>query len=523
MEVIFGTWFYLLLALIATCALGIHLYIRHIYSYWSRRNVPFAKPTFPFGNLKGAVLSTTPFIEIFKNLYYSTNEKVLGIYTADQPALMIRDPELLRLIFVKDFNYFTDHGVYSNEVTDPLSSHLFAINGDKWRNLRAQLSPTFSSGRLKGMFKTLLDCGKNFEVFVNQNIDEEIEIRDLMSCYSINVISSVAFGVDTDTIMNPNAIFKKMGKKFFEPTIRTTIRYACFLVLPHIGKLFGIRSVVKEYEDIVFKLVKDTTTYREKHNIQRRDFMQLLLQLKNTGKVDTDDNWSIQATKPTGEPGENLMTLSFNELAAQAHLFFLAGFETASTTITFCIYELARHPEIQVKVQEEIDDIMKQHNGEVTYEGLHEMKYLDRCLMETLRMYTPVIILNRQCVKDYELPGTGITLEKGTRLIIPAHAIHSDPKHFPQPDVFNPDRFVNENLNTEEKGVTFMPFGEGPRNCIGLRLGKIETKIAIILLLAKFNVRVGKRLEGVSVLKHERRSFTPQIEGGTFIKFSRRT
>ncbi|GAB0099410.1 hypothetical protein DMENIID0001_152660 [Sergentomyia squamirostris] len=516
MALIFGSFFYDFVAFLVFCAVGLNLYIRHIYSYWEKRNVKYVKPTFPFGNLKDAVLMKKTFRELFNDIYNSTDDKVLGIYTADKPVLLVRDPELLRLIFIKDFESFHDHGVYSDETRDPLSAHLFSINGEKWRNLRAKLSPTFTSGRLKGMFSTLLDCGKNLEVFVTKHMEQEIEIRDLMSCYSINVIASVAFGVETDTIMNPKAIFKLMGKKFFEPTLKTALRYACFLILPHIGRMFKVRSVAHEYENFIYKVVRETMNFREKNNVQRKDFMQLLLQLKNTGMVDNEDNWNIQST------GNNITNLTFNEIAAQAHLFFLAGFETASTTITFCIYELANHPAVQAKVQAEIDEVIKKYNGEITYEGLMEMKYLERCIYETLRMYTPVTILNRECTNEYELPGTGITLEKGSRIIIPAQAIHSDPKYFPNPDEFNPDRFLNENLNGEQRGVTYMPFGEGPRNCIGLRLGKIETKIAVILILSKFNIRVGKNLQKMKPLKHEKRSFTPQIEGGTFLKFSYR-
>ncbi|GAB0099407.1 hypothetical protein DMENIID0001_152630 [Sergentomyia squamirostris] len=392
MALIFGSWFYDIVAFLAFCAVGLHLYIQHIYSYWEKRNVKFAKPIFPFGNLKNAVVLKQTFQEIFTDLYYSTSEKILGVYTTTKPALLVRDPELLRFILIKDFQYFHDRGVYSNEATDPLSGHLFSINGEKWRNLRSKITPTFTSGKLKGMFTTVLDSGRSLEEFLSQHLDKEIEMRDLMARYATNVIASVAFGLDVDSIKDPTATFRIMGKQFFDPNLRNLLRFACLFMLPHFGRMFRVKSVDKNYEDFIFSMVRETMNYREKNNVQRKDFMQLLLQLKNTGKVGSDDNWNIQST------GNNATTLTFTELAAQAHVFFLAGFETSSTTISFFLYEIAKHPDIQAKVQAEIDEVIKKHNGEITYEALMEMKYLESCIDESLTFASPTM-----CICTYEL------------------------------------------------------------------------------------------------------------------------
>ncbi|GAB0098743.1 Cytochrome P450 [Sergentomyia squamirostris] len=505
-----------LVAFLAFCAVGLYLYIQHIYSYWAKRNVKYAKPIFPFGNLKDSMLLKTSVQEVFNEIYRSTDEKILGIYTADKPALLVRDPGLLRLILIKDFQHFHDRGVYSNESIDPLSGHLFSINGEKWKNLRSKLTPTFTSGKLKAMFSTFLDCGKSLEEFITKHEDQEIETRDLMARYATNIIASVAFGLDTDTIINPQDKFRALGRKFFDPTLKTIVRLACLTLLPHLGKLFRIKSVENDYEQFIFSIVRETMVFREKNNVQRKDFMQLLLQLKNTGKVDSDDNWNIQAT------GNNVNTLTFGELAAQAHVFFVAGFETSAASISFCLYELAKNPTIQAKVQAEIDELIKKHNGEITYELVMETKYLECCVDEILRLYPAIPVLNRQCTIEYQLPGTNLTLEKGTRILIPVHAIHYDPKYYPDPKEFRPERFLQGNPNSGDKGIIYMPFGEGPRTCIAMRMGKLEAKIGLILILSKFNIRLGERLEKIKEVIFDKKCLTPTLAGGTHLKFSTR-
>ncbi|XP_055680723.1 probable cytochrome P450 6d5 [Lutzomyia longipalpis] len=512
MGLLFDNLFLDVVLLISCIAIALHFYIQHIYSYWDRKKIKSFKPVFPFGNLKDGFLLKKRFSELFVDLYKQTDEPILGLYATTKPALMVCDPELLRLILIRDFQYFHDRGVYMNEDIDPLSGHLFSLSGEKWKNLRAKLTPTFTSGRLKGMMQTFLDCGNSLEAYLMKNANKEVEMRDLMARYTTNIIASVAFGLESDAIAEPKDTFRMMGKKFFDPTFMNILRLTCLFILPHIGKFFNIKSVDNDYEAFIFKMVKDTMNYREKNNVHRKDFMQLLLQLKNTGKVDYSDDWNIQSDG--SDKG-----LSFNELAAQAHVFFLAGFETSSTTMSFCFYELAKNLNVQEKVQREIDEVTKKYDGKITYDSLMEMKYLESCIDEALRMYTPVPVLNRECAKDYKIPGSDIIIEKGTRIFIPAQAIQMDPKYYPEPEEFRPERFSSDNSNGgNQKGVTYMPFGDGPRACIGLRMGKLQAKIGIVLIMSKFNLRLGEKLQNLKELQYEVKSFVPALEGGMNLK-----
>jgi cytochrome P450 family 6 len=170
---------------------------------------------------------------------------------------------------------------------------------------------------------------------------------------------------------------------------------------------------------------------------------------------------------------------------AQATQFFLAGFETTSSTISFALYELAINQDIQRKLRKEIRNVLSKFDEEISYESLKEMEYLDMCvkgeknfvknflstyfilISETLRKYPVLPFLDRRNNADYPIAGSDVVLEKGTPIFISIWGLHFDPTYYPDPEKFDPMRFTEENVKSRPQ-FTYLPFGEGPRNCIGL-------------------------------------------------------
>ncbi|KAJ8918368.1 hypothetical protein NQ315_008062 [Exocentrus adspersus] len=180
----------------------------------------------------------------------------------------------------------------------------------------------------------------------------------------------------------------------------------------------------------------------------------------------------------------NELKFNSNKALAQAITFFAAGFETTSATISFTLYELCLQPQIQERLREEIKDSIKQHNG-ITYDGLQKMKYLEMCIYETLRKYPVLPFLDRKCNEDYKLPGTDFIVEKGMPVLIPMMGLHYDEHYFPKPEVYDPERFSDKNIYNE-KGLNYLPFGEGPRICIGERFGMLGVKVGLTHILSEF-------------------------------------
>ncbi|XP_055714885.1 probable cytochrome P450 6a23 [Phlebotomus papatasi] len=285
------------------------------------------------------------------------------------------------------------------------------------------MTPTFSSGKMKMMHNTFVAVAKEFQNYFEQiaKKNQTIEVRDVFSRFTIDVIGNCAFGIECNTLKQPD------------------------------------------------------TEFRRVNDIRRNDFLSLLIDIKNTGKLRGDDT--------------DLGKITLEELVAQTFVFFIAGYSTSSSTLTFAFYELAVNQDIQEKARGEVNRILEKYNGEYTYEACMEMKYIDQIIKETLRKHTAIDFLIRSCSQDYPVPGTSHVIEKGTFLTIPIYGIHHDPEIYPDPEKFDPERFAEENIKNRHP-FAWLPFGEGPRNCIAIKFGMMQTKIALAVFLSKYRVDI---------------------------------
>ncbi|KAF5292082.1 hypothetical protein FQR65_LT11348 [Abscondita terminalis] len=384
------------------------------------------------------------------------------------PNLIVVDLDLLKSIMTKDFSHFTDRNVYVNEENDPLTGHLFSLRGQKWKNLRAKLTPTFTSGKMKAMFPILVKCSRGLETLADEGVKNRgpIDVKDMFARYTTDVIGSTAFGIECDSLRNPDTQFRKFGAKIFELSFYETLKTLISFTAPEVLKFLNVNLWSKDVNDFFINLVHETVRHREEHCEERNDFMQLLIQMK----------------KSKGDE----KTLTMNEIAAQAFLFFAAGFETSSTTLTFCSYELAKDLELQQKLREEINDVLSNHNFELTYDSLNEMTYMEQCIYETLRLYPSVPSLNRRCTQTYRIPESDVIVEKGMTINIPVLGIHRDPEIYPDPLKFDPERFSPEN-KARRHPFAWLPFGEGSRACIvsGVEAGGARVREGVIFRLGR--------------------------------------
>ncbi|XP_012254919.2 cytochrome P450 6a2-like [Athalia rosae] len=460
-----------------------YIYLRHVaYKYWSSKGVPQTNPTAPFGDLWPVLRAKKSIGQLVRDEYFEFEKKpIFGMYSFHKPTLVIRDPEIIRFVLIKDFPHFQDRGVYYNEEVDPLSGHLFSLSGPKWKKLRVKFSPTFTSGKMKYMFATVKECSEKLALYFGEEVkrnNQLVEVKDFMARFSTDIISSVAFGIECNSMKNPNDEFRECGRAAFKS--RPLIN-ALFAVFPDALKLFNMKVILPEVSNFFIKAFNDTVKYRTEKKLIRKDFLELIIQLMNKGCVQGDDE-----EETATESKDNSEKITMLEGAAQAFVFFLAGSETSSSTATHCLYELAFHQDIQDKLASEIKTVTEKFGG-VTYESIAAMPYLHKVVSETLRKYPSVPILNRQATADVELPGLGLTVAKGTPIIIPVYGLHSDPDIYPNPQVFDPERFSKENIDRRHN-YAYLPFGEGPRNCIGMRFGLLQSKIGIISLISKFRL-----------------------------------
>lgn len=132
------------------------------------------------------------------------------------------------------------------------------------------------------------------------------------------------------------------------------------------------------------------------------------------------------------------------------------------------MYELALNLDIQEKLRDEIKTAIQNNDGKLTYDMLFDLEYLDQVIKESLRKYPPIPDSVRKCTNEYKIPGTNLIIPKGTTLELPIYSFHHDPEYFPDPKKFDPERFSPQNENNRHSFV-YLPFGDGPRNCLGMR------------------------------------------------------
>lgn len=168
--------FYLVILLLSI----LYLSIKRVYSYWERTKFPYIKPLIPFGNVSEAALGRKCMGMNLLDLYNSSNESIVGIYLLFRPALLVRDADLVKCILSTNANSFYDRGIYHNP-NDPVANNMLMMTGQEWKSTRASLTPTFTTGKLKGMMPTIIGIGERLREKVSNaaNIGESVEIKDL--------------------------------------------------------------------------------------------------------------------------------------------------------------------------------------------------------------------------------------------------------------------------------------------------------------------------------------------------------
>jgi cytochrome P450 family 6 len=288
-----------------------YVYFKICYSYWKKHGIPTFKPTVPFGNFSDSILSgKNPGYEITKLYKAFEGHKVGGLYRFGAPSLLLRDPDVIKDVLVKHFEHFFSRGRLFDEEAEPLDAHLFALSGSKWKNLRVRMTPLFTTLKMKMMFWTVVECGKELQNCLQKpaNNGETIEIKDYLARYTTDVISSCAFGIQCNCLKNPDAEFRNWGRKIIQPNIRQRVTSMLHVVCPSLVYILKLSLFPKDVTNYFRTMVRKTVEYREKNNVQRQDFMQLMIQLKNkTLAIEEDEDFlqkeadEMKSTTPFGK------------------------------------------------------------------------------------------------------------------------------------------------------------------------------------------------------------------------------
>ncbi|KAJ8979338.1 hypothetical protein NQ317_006974 [Molorchus minor] len=305
-----------------------------------KEGVSYEEPFFLAGNLWDVFKGKRQIGKHLGYLYSKYTTPYFGIYIMGKPYLVLRNPEIIKSVTIRDFNNFEDRTFACDKNVDLMSGNsLFILRNPDWRNIRNKLSPIFTSGKLKLMFPIMKKCSMEMVIFLNKHDSEIMDIKEISAKYMTDLVASCFFGFETNSFGEKDSDFRIVSKKMFDFDIATAFRLFSYFFVPKFVSWFKLKLFDTDFLQNVFhEAIKE----RQTHDIKRNDFVDLLLQLK--------ENFS-----------ENTKNTHFDthSMVSQAITFFVAGFETTSNAVAFALYELCLRQDCQDKLREEIEKIYK--------------------------------------------------------------------------------------------------------------------------------------------------------------------
>ncbi|CAG2120505.1 unnamed protein product, partial [Medioppia subpectinata] len=328
----------------------------------------------------------------------------------------------------------------------------------------------------------------------------EMDVKKLLSAFLCDAINSFAFSIKTNALKDPNQPLVEFGRKVLAVEFNTALVLSIFL--PKVAKLLRVTpfpaDAIQYFKQLTEKLVAERREENSKQSLsqflshtkpietKRKDFLQIMIDAnKDTAEEEeliTDHNTSdgvferADDRQNASNPTAGRQTLSTVEMTAQCMLFFIAGFDTTGSAISHTLYYLSKYPEIQQKLYEELRDVT-----DFSADTLAALPYLNAVIQESVRLRPPILRVERVCNEDITLHN--IHIPEGTICTVATYALHRDSRYWSDARTFRPERFVG---SKPAHPYALMPFGAGPRVCLGMRFALIEIRLCLAKLVPRF-------------------------------------
>ncbi|XP_055845952.1 probable cytochrome P450 309a2 [Episyrphus balteatus] len=468
-----------LITISLVCVLGalIYIYLSWNFNYWRNRNVNGPRPNLVFGNVPALIKHNRHMAfdmqEIYEK-YKKSGERFVGIFMTRNPQILVIDPKTVREIMVSNFKAFrgNESSLWINRNVEKVSiRNPFFCLTEEWKERRIDVVGGLSANRLKSAIPIIFGACNKLTEFVRNELAQSKNVIDLKAIcynYTVEVVSDFIWGINADAFKSGKTanVILEMSRNLLDTSFKRTSFYYMSGLAPFLRNLSKMRFFPKESDDFFMKIQKDALELRLRNKNDRPDYLNYLIQLSEKKNV------------------------SLIDMIGHSMTVLLDAFETSAAMMYHALYYLASNQTAQNKLRKEIMDNLDEHNG-ISYDTLMELPYLDQCINETIRLTSPIPVFSRRCIEQTFLENSenvNIQIDPGMMLHIPTYAIHHDPEIFPNPNDFIPERF-NDGFAKEltQKG-SFLPFGDGPRICAGMRLGQLETKAGVFEIIRNFKL-----------------------------------
>ena len=404
-------------------------------------------------------------------------------YFGIRPVIMTEDLEVIKSVMVKNFDNFINRAYIPSLYMTGKTRGLLNLRDEQWRRVRRILAPTFSSKKLRMMSPFIQESCERLrnKMAAVSDTDSSVDVWEWFGIFTMEVILATAFSRDISSHSGKeNPLIKAAASVFQSMSGRISgdnaILERVIMVFSHFPwsvpflRYFARRTKTARNWDYLYetalKLIEDRRNTMTTTGSRAQDLLQLMLEAHD------DDN---------GEKSTTGAYLSNEEIVGEVVTFILAGYETTSNALSYTAYLLALNPTIQDRLIREINDYYDVNPDSSLYDAAENIEYVTMVLYESMRMYPPAPRMDRECKQTCAVTDE-LIIEKGVDFVFPIFLLHRNPDYWPDPDKFDPERF---NPNNEQSYPTFayLPFGEGPRQCIGKRLALLEAKMTLVTIL----------------------------------------
>jgi len=350
-------------------------------------------------------------------------------------------------------------------------------------------------------------------------------LKDTMGKFSLDTLASCAFGVDGQSFEDKESVFVNNAARIFTNSTMDQFKIFGAMLIPGMAKVMRLMGMntFKPKETLFFaNIVRKTIQQRKASKERKDDLIDMMLDamegFKEEDQDENEDQYEADMKLIHKANGKDLDEMS---LIGTAMVFLVAGYDTTGMTLSWICYELAKNPDLQRRLQEEVDAAYEAAGGKTPdYNEIQGFTFLDQLIQESLRLHTPIALQRCVTSPEYTLPGTNIKMKKGSSVFINSPGIHSNPKYYPNPSVFNPDNFSKE-AKASRSPYTFLGFGQGPRACIGMRFAMLETKVALVKVFRHFSfARVARTVEEATADPNSQLGYAKE---GLYVRVIRRT
>jgi len=412
-------------------------------------------PSLPKGEfLKSQIGIMSNTLETFSS-YQERLGNFFRLNLGGRPVHITTDPDIVAHILVKNNrNYSKDRP--NRIVADYIGNGILTSELPYWLRQRRLIQPAFHRQQIENLSKIMISEAQRFIDHIPSD-RQPTELHEQMVNLTLNVVSKSLFStsIDDELMYRVDGAVSSLMELAIA-RIRNPIKLLSFRLT---GKMKDFNQRIHDLDETIYQIIDS----RRKEGLRNQDLLDMLLASK-----DAD----------TGE------VLSDKQLKEETMVLFLAGYDTSSNALTATMHLLDKYPEVQEKARAEADAVVK--NGSIAFEDLRKLPYITQVIKESMRLYPPAWIIGREALGPDTL--SDYPLQTGDSVSIYIYGLHRNPLYWENPEDFDPSRFEEEK-EKERHPYAYIPFGGGPRLCIGQQFAMTEMQVALPLILHRFNFK----------------------------------